>query len=282
IAERVGVRLSTVSDAVRKLADQGLLEHTRYGAITLSATGREHALSMVRRHRLIETFLVATLGYGWEEVHDEAEHLEHAVSDLLVDRIDALLGHPARDPHGDPIPTAEGRVELPDARLLSEVPTGTAVVVERISDADPRLLSFCAEHGITVGATLEVRTGPAFSDSLEVAVPGAPTRVPLGRSATDAIWVSTPDWRRPGASARRGRRGLRPVPRTGGARPAGSISRADVVHRAGLVRRPDGSRPVVGRSIREAAATRRDQQPRQDPVPRGEQVHRGEDRALDE
>src|SRR5699024_3641209 len=95
-------------------------------------------------------------------------------------------------PHGDPIPTAEGRVELPDARLLSEVPTGTAVVVERISDADPRLLSFCAEHGITVGATLEVRTGPAFSDSLEVAVPGAPTRVPLGRSATDAIWVSTP------------------------------------------------------------------------------------------
>ncbi|MDN5821867.1 MAG: metal-dependent transcriptional regulator [Brachybacterium sp.] len=192
IAERVGVRLSTVSDAVRKLADQGLLEHTRYGAIGLSAEGRAHALSMVRRHRLIETFLVETLGYGWEEVHDEAEHLEHAVSDLLVDRIDALLGRPARDPHGDPIPTADGEVDLPDARLLTEVPAGTSVVVERISDADPRLLSFCAEHGITVGATLEVRTGPAFSDSLEVSVPGASARVPLGRSATDAIWASIP------------------------------------------------------------------------------------------
>lgn len=192
IAERVGVRLSTVSDAVRKLADQGLLEHTRYGAIGLSAAGRAHALSMVRRHRLIETFLVETLGYGWEEIHDEAEHLEHAVSDLLVDRIDAHLGRPVRDPHGDPIPTADGQVDFPDARLLTEVPAGASVVVERISDADPRLLSFCAEHGITVGASLDVRTGPAFSDSLEVSVPGASARVPLGRSATDAIWVSLP------------------------------------------------------------------------------------------
>lgn len=192
IAERVGVRLSTVSDAVRKLADQGLLEHTRYGAIGLSTTGREHALSMVRRHRLLETFLVEVLGYGWEEVHDEAEHLEHAVSDLLVDRIDALLGRPVRDPHGDPIPTADGEVELPDARLLTEVPAGTSVVVERISDADPRLLTFCAEHGIIVGAILDVRTGPAFSDSLEVSVPGASSQVPLGVSATDAIWVSIP------------------------------------------------------------------------------------------
>jgi DtxR family Mn-dependent transcriptional regulator len=190
IAERVGVRLSSVSDAMRKLGEQGLVEHTRYGTITLSGPGREHALAMVRRHRLIETFLVTDLGYGWEEVHDEAEQLEHAVSDLLVERLDAHLGHPERDPHGDPIPRADGTVVRPDAHLLSALPAGARVRVERISDADPRLLSFCAAQGIVVGALLEVREGPEFSDALEVAVEGAGDAVPLGRSATDAIWAS--------------------------------------------------------------------------------------------
>ena len=192
LANRFGTTKANVTEVLKRLDELGLITRVPYRPPVLTEEGKAIALSMVRRHRLIETFLVETLGYGWEEVHDEAEHLEHAVSDLLVDRIDAVLGHPARDPHGDPIPTADGEVDLPDARLLTEIPAGSSVVVERISDADPRLLSFCAEHGITVGATLEVRTGPAFSDSLEVAVPGAPTRVPLGRSATDAIWVSTP------------------------------------------------------------------------------------------
>ena len=190
IAERVGVRTSTVSDAVRKLSDQGLIEHTRYGAIGLSEQGLGYALEMVRRHRLIETFLVEVLGYGWEEIHDEAEQLEHAVSDLLIDRIDAHLGRPARDPHGDPIPTAAGEVERPDAHRLTDVAAGAEVRVERISDADPRLLSFCTGHGITVGTTLEVHAGTEFSESLEVAVETAGTRVALGRSATDAIWVA--------------------------------------------------------------------------------------------
>ena len=190
IAERVGVRLSSVSDAMRKLGEQGLVEHTRYGTIALSAQGRVHALAMVRRHRLIETFLVRDLGYGWEEVHDEAEQLEHAVSDLLVERLDAHLGHPERDPHGDPIPAADGTVVRPDARLLSSLPAGTRVRVERISDADPRLLTFCAAQGIVVGAELEIREGPEFSDALEVSLVGSSTAVPLGRSATEAIWAS--------------------------------------------------------------------------------------------
>ena len=138
LAARVGVRLSTVSDALRKLTEQGLLEHTPYGAITLSEQGRTHALAMVRRHRLIETFLVEVLDYSWDQVHDEAEHLEHAVSDFLVERMDQHLGHPSRDPHGDPIPAADGSVERPDAVLLSELPAGSTVRVERISDADPQ------------------------------------------------------------------------------------------------------------------------------------------------
>lgn len=189
LAAKVGVRTSSVSDAVRKLTEQGLLEHAPYGAIALSPAGRAHAVAMVRRHRLLETFLVEVLGYGWDEVHDEAEHLEHAVSDLFVERMDVHLGRPARDPHGDPIPTAAGEVERPDARTLTRMADGSRGRIERISDADPDLLAFFAGHGITVGAVLAVHHGPPFSDALEVAVTGG-DRIPLGRGATEAVWVS--------------------------------------------------------------------------------------------
>lgn len=113
LAERIGVSASTASESIRKLADQGLVDHEKYGAVTLTAAGRAAALAMVRRHRLMETFLVRELGYSWDEVHDEAEVLEHAVSDTMLDRIDAKLGHPTRDPHGDPIPAADGHVPTP-------------------------------------------------------------------------------------------------------------------------------------------------------------------------
>lgn len=190
VAEKAGVRLSTASDAIRKLTEQGLLGHTPYGAVTLTEQGRAHAVAMVRRHRLIETFLVQVLGYTWDEVHDEAEHLEHAVSDLLVDRIDAHLGHPDRDPHGDPIPSRDGTVTRPDAVRLTEVPAGGSVVAERISDDDPDLLRFFAERGIGVGAVLQVREGAPFSGAVEVLVEGGDAPVSLGRPATDAVWVT--------------------------------------------------------------------------------------------
>src|SRR5699024_2203640 len=202
LAARVGVRLSTVSDALRKLTEQGLLEHTPYGAITLSEQGRTHALAMVRRHRLIETFLVEVLDYSWDQVHDEAEHLEHAVSDFLVERMDQHLGHPSRDPHGDPIPAADGSVERPDAALLSERPAGSTVRVERISDADPQLLTFFAERGIGMGTVLDVRPGTPFSDAVEVAVSGAQESLTLGRSATGASVTHTAPGSPSGADAR--------------------------------------------------------------------------------
>ena len=113
LATRLGVGASTVSETVRRLADSGLVTHQPYGAVELTADGERHALAVVRRHRLIETFLVEVLGYGWDEVHDEAEVLEHAVSDLFVERIAAQLGHPRRDPHGDPIPGADGSLDDP-------------------------------------------------------------------------------------------------------------------------------------------------------------------------
>ncbi|MCA0379481.1 MAG: metal-dependent transcriptional regulator [Actinobacteria bacterium] len=190
IAERTELKLSSVSDAVRRLTAQGLLTHTPYGAVALTDTGRAYAVAMVRRHRLIETFLVKMLGYGWDEVHDEAEHLEHAVSDFMIERIDELLGRPTRDPHGDPIPLADGTIVAPDAVQLGQIKAGTEVVVERISDDDPALLQFFEDRGIVLGAHLIVREGSPFSESLDVHVDGDGQPVALGRTATDALYVS--------------------------------------------------------------------------------------------
>ena len=146
VAARTGVALSTASDAIRKLSTQGLLEHARYSAVSLTPEGRAHAVTMVRRHRLIESFLVEVLRYRWDQVHDEADMLEHAVSDFMIDRIDELLGYPERDPHGDPIPAADGTVTRPDAVLLTSVSAGARVRVERISDDDPKLLQLSLIH----------------------------------------------------------------------------------------------------------------------------------------
>lgn len=193
IAEKAGVKLSTVSGALSKLRQQGLLNHAPYGAVSLTALGREYAVTMVRRHRLIETFLVQMLGYRWDQVHEEAEQLEHAVSDFMVQRIDELLGYPTRDPHGDPIPTAEGAISFPAATLLAQAKPGQKVRVERISDADSELLQYFSENGIIVGAQLNIATGEPFSDTLEVTANGEPTVIRLGARATEAVWVSPLD-----------------------------------------------------------------------------------------
>lgn len=190
IAERLGLRMSTVSEGVRKLAAQGLLHHTPYGSMQLTELGREYALQMVRRHRLIETFLVQVLGYGWDEVHEEAEHLEHAVSDLMIQRIDALLGHPTRDPHGDPIPTPEGKLLMPEATQLSLVPLPAQVTVERIADDDPELLQHFDDCGVEVGSLLDVHEGAPFSNTIEVTVSGVEGAHTLGSPASDALYVS--------------------------------------------------------------------------------------------
>lgn len=190
LAARTGVKLSTVSDAVRKLTEQGLLEHTPYGAVTLAAAGRAHAVAMVRRHRLIEAFLVEVLGYRWDQVHDEAETLEHAVSDFMIDRIDDHLGHPDRDPHGDVIPSPDGTVSRPDGVVLTGLPSGRRVRVERISDEDSKLLQFFADHDIGYGTVLETLPAAPYSDTIKVLTAEGGT-LQLGRSATDAVWVST-------------------------------------------------------------------------------------------
>lgn len=152
LAARLGLAASSVTEMVKKLAAQGLVTHRPYGTIELTRDGTALALRMVRRHRLIETWLVQHIGYRWDEVHDEAEVLEHSMSDRLLDAIDAQLGHPTRDPHGDPIPAADGSVQRPAATLLADAPAGGRVV--RISDRDPMLLRHLEAEGIVVDAAI--------------------------------------------------------------------------------------------------------------------------------
>jgi DtxR family Mn-dependent transcriptional regulator len=194
LAERMGVSASTASESIRKLADQGLVDHEKYGAVTLTERGRRAAVSVVRRHRLLETFLVRELGYRWDEVHDEAEVLEHAVSDVMMDRIDAKLGHPQRDPHGDPIPGVDGRVPSPPARRLSECGNGEHGAVARISDADPEMLRYFDSVGIALDSHLTVLARRDFAGTVSVGIsdghePHSERTVDLGNPAAQSIWV---------------------------------------------------------------------------------------------
>ncbi len=191
LAERIGVSASTASESIRKLADQGLVDHEKYGAVTLTETGRSAALAMVRRHRLLETFLVNELGYSWDEVHDEAEILEHAVSERMLDRMDAKLGYPTRDPHGDPIPAADGQVPTPPARQLSDCTDGEAGTVARISDADPEMLRYFDAVGISLDSRVRVLARRDFAGLISVQIENSDESitVELGSPAAQAIWV---------------------------------------------------------------------------------------------
>ncbi len=190
LSERIGVSASTVSEAIRKLADQGMVDHARYGAISLTDLGRRAAVAMVRRHRLIETYLVCELGYGWDEVHDEAEILEHAVSDLMMSRIDVKLGFPRRDPHGDPIPSVDGDISSPEATRLSEYIDGQNGRVARISDSDPAMLRYFDSVGIALDLSITVveRRDYAGTVSIELGH-GRRTTIDLGQRAAEAIWM---------------------------------------------------------------------------------------------
>ncbi len=191
LAQRLGVANSSVSEMVRKLKDQGLVDHKPYSAITLTPAGIRLALSMVRRHRLIETYLVQELGYSWDEVHDEAELLEHAVSDTFIERMAAKLGDPQRDPHGDPIPTADGAVLMPEAHLLGELDPGHSGRITRISDENPDLLRYLAAENIDLDADVEVMGRKPFGGALVVRInnAGRTRDYDLADEITAALWV---------------------------------------------------------------------------------------------
>ena len=189
LAARLGLAASSVTEMVKKLSAQGLVTHVPYGAIELTGDGAALALRMLRRHRLIETWLVQHFGYTWDEVHDEAEVLEHALSDRLLTAIDEQLGRPERDPHGDPIPSADGTVAQPHAVLLRDVAEGASARVVRISDRDPMLLRHLEAEGIAVDTELGVLGRKPFGGSFIVRHAQAETEHDLGDQALESIWV---------------------------------------------------------------------------------------------
>ncbi|MDT0330252.1 metal-dependent transcriptional regulator [Nocardiopsis lambiniae] len=194
MAERLSVSNSSVSGMLRKLGELGLVEHRRYGTVSLTEAGTKAALSVLRRHRLLETYLVAALGYSWDEVHDEAEILEHVVSDKFVDRIASYLGDPVVDPHGDPIPTSEGHIVERPSVLLSDAEEGVEGVIVRVNDTDPHLLRYLADIEIGIGMSVRVVERQPFAGSLRIAVrPDHETPAhdrSLGLVAAEALWIA--------------------------------------------------------------------------------------------
>ena len=169
IGEHMGVVPSTTTENVQRLARQGLVTHERYGRVRLTEEGRAVALGMVRRHRLLETYLHEALGFSWDEVHEEAEILEHAVSERLLDRLDKVLGYPTRDPHGDPIPRADGSSDEVPGAPLDSLAAGDGGLVERLPDRDPQALRAWEEVGLVpgVGVVLVGRAPGALTVTLD-------------------------------------------------------------------------------------------------------------------
>jgi len=172
LATLLEVRPASVSGMLRKLSALGLVEHERYRGVRLTARGRRVALEVIRHHRLVELFLVESLGMTWDEVHAEAEVLEHALSEELEELIAAKLGNPTVDPHGDPIPSRELKLAEKTAPALAELEPGEAATFVRISDTDPEMLRFLGERGIVPGTKLEVVDRQPFDGPLFVRVGG--------------------------------------------------------------------------------------------------------------
>ena len=186
LADRLGVAPSSVTEMVKKMAAAGLVSHVPYGAVRLTDAGLARALAVVRRHRLIETWLVHEMGYSWDEVHDEAEILEHAISDRLLEAIDVRLGRPVRDPHGDAIPAVDGTLASEPAVRLDEAGPGHAGRVIRISDRDPAVLRALDEAGVGPGSELRVTAADGASVAIEV---GGSIHA-IARRAAEGIWIT--------------------------------------------------------------------------------------------
>lgn len=156
IADRLAVSPASVSGMARRLADQGLITHEPYRGIRLTADGRHAALRTIRRHRILECYLTEVLGFPWDGVHDEAERMEHAASEELIERMAIALGDPRQDPHGAPIPTRDGRIEEPALRTLAEVAPGEQVRVRLVQDENADRLRYLAELGILPGSVVRI------------------------------------------------------------------------------------------------------------------------------
>ncbi|MDQ5819269.1 MAG: metal-dependent transcriptional regulator [Actinomycetota bacterium] len=168
VAERLSIAPPSVTNMFVRLREMGLVEYERYRGVSLTERGRGEAMRLLRRHRLIETFLVEHLGYSWREVHEEAERLEHAVSDGFTERLAEFLGHPDHDPHGDPIPTVDGTLEPDDSFPLSGAVAGRRVRIYKVSDESIPTLDYLGEHGLVPGRLLNVKEVRALDGVITV------------------------------------------------------------------------------------------------------------------
>ncbi|MGC6424474.1 MAG: metal-dependent transcriptional regulator [Lentimonas sp.] len=189
VAEALSVVPGTATTMVKALSDAGLVDYAPRVGVRLTVPGRKLALHVLRRHRLIEQFLVEVLNFDWSEVHDEAENLEHVVSDRLLERIDSYLGHPTEDPHGDPIPSAEGEVLVDNFDSLANCPVGIVVSVARISDQDTDFLQYIAQAGLSLGVELRVVNRVVSAQSVELVIGPAATPLTLGLGAAANVLV---------------------------------------------------------------------------------------------
>jgi DtxR family transcriptional regulator, Mn-dependent transcriptional regulator len=189
LATRLGVAPGTVTSMLKTLADSSLASYKPYGGVTLTESGRLLALRMLRRHRLIELFLVSTLDLTWDQVHEEAENMEHSVSDFLVDRIDESLGHPAYDPHGDPIPSVDGELRgaTENAVTLVSCDIGTEVELTRVMNQNPEFLRFLSEAGLSVGSVALIVSNSSEAGIVEVELNGE--RRSFGHKAAEQLLV---------------------------------------------------------------------------------------------
>lgn len=180
LAQRLGISSPSVSEMVTRLTAQGLVVHDRYRGQQLTREGRKVALELVRHHRLLEMFLVQVLGYSWDEVHEEAERLEHVISERMEQRIFELLGRPELDPHGHAIPTLAGKVRPVSERPLSECRAGERVIVQGVSDDDPGRLRELERRGLLPGTHVEVVAPSEYEGPIDVRMKGRRVSVPLG------------------------------------------------------------------------------------------------------
>ena len=188
LASALGVVPGTATTMVKTLAESGLVKYEPYAGVRLTAAGEKLAAMVLRRHRLIELFLVKVLGMSWTEVHEEAEHLEHAVSDRLIDRIDEVLGRPAVDPHGDPIPDRHGAFDRGEYDTLLTCPLGSRVTVSRVTDQDSAFLKFAERHDLTPGSVVEVQERDEAADSLHLRAEGD-RQITIGARAASKVLV---------------------------------------------------------------------------------------------
>ena len=187
LAKSLNVTPGSATSMIKTLAEAGLVEHRPHYGVLLTGEGEKLATHVVRRHRIIESFLVQILGMDWSQVHIEAEQLEHVVSEEVIGHMDRLLGYPTVDPHGDPIPSADGTIQERPLALLSTCQKGDTVAVARISDQDSGFLLFAEEHGLTLGATIQVQKRNEVADS--ITLQSNETEIVLGLAAAGRIEV---------------------------------------------------------------------------------------------